>query len=456
MTPVPSHLRAAARFLAGLALLVPALACSRAVPFPAGPHPIVVVDVDSLRADHLGCYGYGRPTSPSVDALAREAVRFEWAFSAAPETGPAQASLLTGLYPTSHGLTADGGRLADGVDTLAELLKGRGYTTAAFVDGGFMSPELGLGQGFTTYESSRGGGLAEVGPKALEWLRAHARESFLLLVHTYDAHVPYAPREPYRGQLLAGVAPPSAGFEPSPERLEAVNRALAAGAPQPLPAADLAYTGALYDGEIRMVDAWVGELMAELRRLKLDRRATVVLVSDHGEELQEHGRLLHETLAAAVTRIPLLIRLPGGQKAGVVGKVVGGVDLAPTLLQLAGAPIPAVAQGRSLVPLILGASTPPYRALGESALLGGQRFAALDDYRLLLWKAGDRAELYNFREDPLEQHDLAATEEQRVQVLRRQLTTWEEEVARTTFGAGAAQPLGEDTLKQLKSLGYVQ
>ncbi len=445
-----------------LAVAALGAACGRRpAPFPNGPHPIIVVDVDSLRADHLGCYGYGRPTSPSLDALAAEAVRFEWAFAQSPQTGPSQASLLTGLYPGSHGLLANGDRLVDEVETLAEALAGHGYQTAAFVDGGFLAPELGLGQGFASYVSSQGGGLDEVGPKALEWLRAHARESFLLLVHTYDPHPPHAPPEPYRSQLLAGVGEPSAGFEPTPERLEQAMRAWQdatppAGAPGPLAANDLEYTKALYDGEIRRVDAWVGELVAELRRLGLDRTATLVVVSDHGEAFQEHGRLLHDTLHATVTRVPLLIRLPGGQKAAVVGKTVEVVDLMPTLLELAGAPVPAVVQGRSLVPLILGTATPPFRAFGETPLGGGQRYAAIDSYRLLLWQDGDRAELFDLGRDPLEQVDLAAAEPERAAVLRRQLEAWQEEVKRTSFGAGAAQPLADQTLEQLKSLGYVQ
>jgi arylsulfatase A-like enzyme len=255
---------------------------------------------------------------------------------------------------------------------------------------------------------------------------------------------------------VAGLAPPSPGFEPTVERLEAVNRAFAAGAPEPLAVNDLAWATALYDAEVHRVDAFVGELVAELRRLGLDRRATVVLVSDHGVELGEHGRLLHESLHVEVARVPLILRLPGAQKAAVVGKTVETVDLVPTLLELTGTPVPAAVQGRSLVPFLLGIATPPYRAFGETGLDGGCRFASLDDYRLLAWATGDRVELYNLGPDPLEQQDLAAAEPQRIEVLRRQLAEWQTRVAQTAFGPGAAQPLAEDTLKQLKSLGYVQ
>jgi arylsulfatase A-like enzyme len=353
-------------------------------------------------------------------------------------------------------VTANGGRLAAAVETLAETLAGRGFATAAFVDGGFMAPELGLAQGFQTYRSGSGGGVAELGPQALEWLEANAERPFLLLVHSYDPHAPYAPSEAERAPFVAGLAPPSPGFEASVERLEAVNRAYQAGVPAPLAGPDLAWATALYDAEVRRVDSFVGELAAELRRLRLDRTATVVLVSDHGEAFQEHGMLLHESLHAEVTRVPLIVRLPGAQKVAVVSKTVETVDLAPTLLELAGAPVPAAVQGRSLVPFLLGTATPPYRAFGETGLGGGSRFAALDDYRLLAWGSGDRVELFDLGQDPLEQRDLAAAEPQRVEVLRRQLAEWQAEVARTAFGAAAAQPLAEDTLKQLKSLGYVQ
>ena len=423
---------------------------------PAGPHPILILDIDSLRADHLGCYGYERETSPNIDALARESIVFEWAFGQAPGTAPSHASLLSGLYPTTHGMVDESTRLPEAVVTLAESLSEHGYATAAFVDGGYLGSEFGFDQGFTVFDNSRGAGLETVVPRAIDWLREHADENFLLLIHSNDPHVPYAPPAPYREVFAADLEPPTAGFEPVPERMEAVRTSLRAPNPQPLPPNDLEYARALYDGEIRLVDDWVGRLMDVVRELGLDRRATIVLVSNHGQEFQEHDDVLHEQLYTTVTRIPLILRLPLGRKAGRLTEIVEGVDLMPTLLELAGAAIPTPVQGGSLVPLIRNQGRPPYLAFGESPYLGRQRFVAMGGYRLILTRESGKAELYHLDEDPLELNDLGAIDSERVRVLLSRLDEWEERIAGASYDPEEQQSLDEDTLEQLKSLGYVQ
>ena len=419
-----------------------------------GARPIILLDIDSLRADHLGCYGSSRATSPNIDALAADAVRFEWAFSQAPDTAPAQASLLTGLYPSSHGLVDQLHRLPDEAQTLAEMLVAHGYATAAFVDGGFLSEEFGFAQGFDVYDNSRGEGLATIGPKVLEYLRAHAAEPFLLVVHSYDPHPPYDPPEPCRSRMLEGLGPPGEGFDASLQALEAARAALAAEPPRPLPASDLERLEALYDGEVCHVDSWVGRILDQVRELGLDRRAVIVLASDHGQEFQEHGLLLHDGLYSTVTRVPLLLRLPAGEHAGVVPKIVETVDVVPTLLDLVGVEIPAAVQGASLLPLIRGQGTPPYLAFGERA--GGHAFVALGAFRMVLDGATGQAELYNFLEDPLELTDLAAAEPKRVEVLKLHLEAHRQRLADASLGAEGGGQLGQDTLEQLKTLGYVQ
>jgi arylsulfatase A-like enzyme len=392
---------------------------------PSEPHPIIVLDICTLRADHLGCYGYERDTSPQIDALARESIRFEWAFSQAPNTAPSQASIFTGLYPATHGMVSDDARLPEEATTLAEALTEQGYVTAAFVDGGYLSGEFGLDQGFQHYDNSRGVGLSEIGPKAIAWLEEHASENFLLLVHTYDAHAPYSPPKSHYDLFLEGT---SDGLE---------------------------HDKAMYDAEIRYVDDWIGRIMTKVRDLGLDERATVVLVSDHGEEFMEHGTLLHDTIYSTVTRVPIMVRLPGGRNAGVISSIVETIDLMPTLLELAGAPPPPGIQGQSMLPLISGQGQPPYLAFGESAFFGGQRFVAMGGYRMILTADGDGAELYNLLADPLELNDISAAEPDRVEVLRRKLDSWEEMVARSALGQETA-PLDDETLEQLRSLGYVQ
>jgi len=417
---------------------------------PADAPPIVLIDLGTLRADHLGAYGYGRPTSPEIDALAAEAVLFEWAFSQAPNTAPSLASTLTGLYPATHGMRSGENRLPDEAVTLAEALAEHGYATAAFVDGGYLSAGFGFDQGFLHYESSGGGGLEEIGPKALAWMKENASKPFFLMVHSYDVHAPYDPPADLRDTFLADLDSPVEGFEASTERLDAAH-----SGEQPLTESELEHIKALYDAGILHVDAWVGKLMGELRALGLDEKAIVVVVADHGEAFMEHGALLHDTPYTPVTRVPLLIRLPGAEHTGTVAQVVETLDLTPTLLDLAGAPMPPGIQGESLVPLMRGEGRPPYLAFGESIAGGGQRYVAMGGYHLIVHDDSGNAELFAFEIDPLEQNDLAAAEPERVEALLQRLEELDQMVAGAVLGQEEA-PMDDETLEQLKSLGYVQ
>ena len=457
------------RLLAALVLaatLAGGWACGRGRPAPSSPrtgpgYPIIIFDVDTLRADHLGCYGYSRDTSPRLDALAKESVRFEWAFSQAPNTPPSQTSILTGLYPSTHGMIGDEDRLDDKVTTLAEVLSREGFQTAAFVDGGYLSAVFNIGQGFDLYESEEGQGLAVSGPRAAQWLRKHADEPFLMLVHTYDVHTPYDPPKPYHSMFLDGLQAPSPGFEASVAQMEGARHA-GWRTKDPLSEADVEWAKALYDGGIRYADSKFGELLDVVHELGLDEKAILVLISDHGEEFQEHGSVEHEKLYATVTRIPLLIRLPGGRGARVVSDVVESIDLMPTLLALERIPVPAEVEGRSLLPLLEGKELAPRAAVAESSLLGEQRAVTLGTYRMLYRKTPRRSqhaeELYAYREDPLEQHDVANEHGDQIAALEKALARWRELLAsRHSFAAGSPQGnhLNPETEKQLRALGYL-
>ena len=424
-------------------------------PFALPPGPIVVLDLDTVRADHLGTYGYSRDTTPWIDALATESLLFEWAFSQAPNTPPSQASILTGLYPSSHGMVRDEDRVPQAVTTLAEAFRAQGYATAAFVDGGYLSADFGFDQGFEVYDDNRGAGMAQIAPRAVDWVRQHADQPFLLLIHTYDAHTPYAPPEPYRSMFLEGLDPPSAGFEPDAQQLEAVRRAIYSDPEARLGAADLAFTKARYDGGLRYLDNWVHAFLDSLRGLGVYERATIVVLSDHGEEFQEHGSLLHEKLYSTVTRIPLIFRLPGGHASRRVTEVVESIDVMPTLLDLHGIAPPSGIQGRSLVPLMRGQASGPYRAIGESPFRGRQRFLASKDVRALLTADTGAIELYDFREDPLEQHDRAAERPETVQRIRAQLERWQSLIDRSRVAADDESTVDPETLEQLRALGYL-
>lgn len=420
------------------------------------PTAVLLIDIETMRPDHLGAYGYGRPTSPNIDAFAKSAFQFDWAFSQAPMTGPSQATILTGLYPSSHGMVDEGSKLSDEANTLAEILRLRGFKTAAFVDGGYLSEGFGLEQGFDEYDNSHGEGFASIGPKVKAWLTENGNTNFFLLVHSYDAHTPYNPPEPHRTALLDGVEKPASGFEPTAEAMEGIRVAALGADPTPLDPVELEYAKSLYDGEIRFVDEWVGKIVAQIDQLGLAPRTLVVLLSDHGEEFQEHGSVLHEKLYSTVTHVPLLVRLPGGDAARRIPHVVELADVMPTILDVVGAEIPAYVQGESLVPIIRDLGQPPYLAFSETPFFDGWRAVAMGGYHMLVGGDPERTELYYLAEDPTEQKNIAADEPDRAAVLSRYLAGWVEKVEGFTYAGGEAANVGEETLDQLKSLGYVQ
>ncbi|MEM6453875.1 MAG: sulfatase [Acidobacteriota bacterium] len=446
--------QAAAALLLALGLLT---ACGDAPPVDERPFPgpIIVFDIDTLRADHLATYGYHRSTSPRINVLASESTRFEWAFSQAPNTGPSHASTFTSLYPSTHGVTYNGARLPDAATTLAEVLTEAGYRTAAFVDGGMMLPDFNIDQGFDTYVVNDWGGLYTAGPQILDWLHEHADEArFFLWIHTYDVHADYAAPEPFREHFTGGITP-TPGFEPTAPALEAIRKSHFTPHPRQLSANDLAFTRARYDGCIRYVDAWIGRFLDAMEPRGLLDRATIVLMSDHGEEFQEHGSLQHEKLYATVTRIPLLIRPPGGMAPRVVPQVVRAIDLMPTLLDGAGLAAPEGMQGRSLLPLLRGETLRELPALSETTDFGHRRALTWNDRRLFVALENDGIELYDFRRDPLEQQNLASVEPARVAELVPIIQRWQDDVDRRGTPATDAPVLDDEALEQLRALGYV-
>jgi arylsulfatase A-like enzyme len=433
-----------------------AIGCGETKPENTFPEaPIIIIDIDTLRASHLGCYGYHRNTSPNIDTFAASAQKFNWAFAQAPNTPPSQASILTGLYPTTHGMIRDEDTIPEAVTTLAETLRDHGWETAAFVDGGYMAQKFGMDQGFNLYNDSEGRGLATIGPKASQWVSENGDSPFLLLIHTYDTHTPYAPKEPYRSLFIDEIDPPSPGFEPSAQAMETIRTSVWTDEPLSLPPNDLEYAKAMYDSEIRYVDTWVGSFLEHLADLGLDERSIIVVISDHGEEFQEHGSVLHEKLYTTVTHIPLIIGTPKGFPARAIESVVESVDLMPTLLDLVGVPVPSGVQGESLVPLMLGAEVEGI-AFGESPDFGVQRFAARAPFRFQLTGKRYITELYDFKQDPTEQHDLSEEFPLTVDQLYDEIKQWEKMTQEAAKRYEREQvPLDESTRDQLEALGYL-
>ena len=303
------------------------------------PPNIVVYLIDTLRPDHLGCYGYGRKVSPCIDEFAREAVLFEQVQAQSCWTKTAVATLFTSLLPPQHGAFDFGDRLPAKLTTLAEQLRLHGYRTQGWTANVYVSDTFGFEQGFDHYECLGGAGSHQIHEKVVAWLnRSSQKDSpFFLYIHSMDPHAPYDPPAAFRS--VAGVIqdhelrdiPHQARQKPTDEGWKK----------------RLNLAKVLYDDEIRCNDHAFGLLMQELKARKLYDNTIVVLLSDHGEEFLEHGYMGHiNSLYQELLTVPWLLKLPGGEGAGTrVGELWQQIDLAPTLLQQAGLPIPAAMQG---------------------------------------------------------------------------------------------------------------
>ncbi len=343
---------------------------------------LVLVSVDALRADRLSLYGHDRPTSPSIDRWARQrAAVFEQVVAAAPWTLPAHVSMLTGLDAVRHGVNHDVGdaRRPTGpsptaaLEMLAETLRRAGFATAAFTGGGYVHPRYGLAQGFDRYASwpdrSDDAAELEVGvDRSLEWIARRSDERFFLFLHTYAVHDPYRPWSPHLGRvapehggtfdqvaIVTDPPDPADGFR---QRNRFVVRNRVVGQ-RPVEDVDLPLVRALYDAGVGHADEQVARLLAGLERIGVRERTVVVLTSDHGESLGEHGRVGHVDLTDEALLVPLVIEVPGGRGAGVrVAEQVRQVDLAPTLLELLGVQGPAGLDGVSLTAALDGGPVP--------------------------------------------------------------------------------------------------
>jgi arylsulfatase A-like enzyme/glycosyltransferase involved in cell wall biosynthesis len=418
--------------LLALALLVGA--CGKEKPVAAAGKPNVLIFLaDTLRADHLGCYAYPRPTSPQIDAFAASATRFKHAYAQAPRTVASHASLFTSTYPAVHGAWNRGHAeegtdgplpsLSEKADTLAEVLARAGYDTAAFCDGGWLQRKRGLAQGFESFES-RFKGAADRVSSALGWLkkRSSSDAPFFLFVHTYEVHTPWLP-EPELLELFAGnyqgklrgvmaqarewVAAGHASKNPIMETHEKFFEPLL----EELSAEDIQFVKAVYDADVRVVDREFARLLAGLKAMGLDQDTLVVFTSDHGEEFGEHGNWEHVQVYEECLRVPLIVRLPGQSEGQVRSETVELVDVMPTLLGELGLPVPAAAQGRAL-DLRKGSSEEPVRELWAETNEPLQQIAwRRGPLKVLLHTDQEgRSEVYDLSVDPHEARDLAAGE----------------------------------------------
>lgn len=320
---------------------------------------VILVSIDTLRADHVGAYGYDRATTPALDALAKDGALFLNTYASSPWTLPSHATLLTGTEAVHHKVRYEDERLDPGRATLADLMRSAGYFCGASTGGGFLSPAYGFSKGFSSYEMGQGDiagpRLAEAAARAaISWLRANADKEFFLFLHTYQVHSPYYSPPPYDAMFTG----PSAKWKKF-DTVEDLGGKLAFF--KALTEDERRNVVGLYDGEIRYTDdALIGPVNAELKRLGLYDGTFIVVLSDHGEEFYEHGSWGHShNVYDESLKVPLVMKFPGSRPAGTkLAPAVRLTDVLPTILEEAGVPFdPAAFDGRSLRPVIDGRET---------------------------------------------------------------------------------------------------
>ena len=388
---------------------------------------LLLVTIDTLRADRLGCYGYPKIETPNLDSIARRGVLFENAVAPAPLTAPSHASMMTGLNPTVHKVRNTGGFVLLPSDTtLAKVLQDQGWDTAAFVGSSVLKRRFGFNQGFSVYDDEMptlATGSAEVEPerrasevvdRAIKWLDTQSGKPFFLWVHVYDPHFPYDPPPPFREK----------------------------------------YADRPYDGEIAYTDQELGRLFESVARKSKPENTLTAVLSDHGESLSEHGEYTHGVfLYDATLRIPFLLAggpVPAGLR---IKQQARAIDLLPTLLELTGGKVPPGVQGTSLVPAFSGKEVPTVYSYAETLFPKfNMGWAELRGMRTNRWKyiRAPKPELYDLAQDPTETTNVIASHPAEARDLEARLKA----VSATTEKVAPAA-MDPRTLQQLKSLGYL-
>lgn len=435
---------------------------------------VILVSIDTLRADHLGVYGYGRDTSPAIDLFTENAIVFENAIAQAPWTLPSHVSMLTGLYSTRHGVVNMAPQIPNSTLTLADILHEMGYKTYAFTDGGYVAKRFNY-HTFDVFDDTGDHNGRNYG-KMINWLGNHSNETFFLFWHDYQPHYPYAPPEEYdvfSDENYSGIVNtfPGEDDQVCDEINVSVEREWCNTKTgyyynlilDNLTEDDLAHVKDMYDGEILAVDAKFQGLVNLLEERGILDKTLIVFTSDHGESFAErdsHKRIGHTLMYEEVLRVPLIIKVPSMRKQIRVAPVVESIDIMPTVLDLLGLGVPAGLDGESLIKRVGDDS-----AYSENFGEGGD----MDDYsirngnlKLIFYKRmenpefrerrkKDEYEFYNLGKDPLEQKNIYGLNTSDETQLNEMLYAKIQGNMNITEKAN----LDEETIKRLQNLGYL-
>lgn len=430
-------------------LLIPvafALYVSRPVPRCIDCNVILIL-IDTLRADHLGCYGYERETSPNIDNLALESIVFANAISQSAWTAPAVASMWTGLLPSKHRMLyfKNHGKLRAKLPTLAGIMKSNGYETISYNGAGFVSAKLGFGSGFDIYES-RSDRFRKNIDASVEWIRTNPGKRFFLFLHGYDVHRPYDMKDynifyDYKGKYN-------------------LRHFCVKYAPKIKTDDDLKYIVSQYDAGIRYVDHILGEFFETLRSEGLLEETILIVTSDHGDEFYEHGNCDHvKSVYEELIQVPLIIRVPGFDSARIEHQVPASTSMLPTILDMVGIKDEAAVEQNSLVQFFTKMSFSfPFVVSETGWSIKGRgrkywRCVRTDKWKQIYFKnvrARETYELYDLAHDPGEKKNVADAYPDVFSRLKERMFDVEigEEPAER-------EALDEETLEQLKALGYM-
>lgn len=430
---------------------------------------VILVVIDALRADHLGCYGYSvRETSPAIDALAKQSYVFSNAFSASSWTRSAVASTLTGLSPLEHGILSENPQhiLSEDIFTIQKFFKTKGYVTGAVVS----NPHYAFGFLHQIDQAYIGADLNY--DHAITWIDKQRHNPFFLLIHNNDPHDPYSLHEEFGFIQNVGLTDSEYDLKNLlPTRRDGAQIACNSPLNQPviLPNEALQKLIALYDGEIRFADHHFSRLMRYLKDTRLRDNTIVIVTSDHGEEFLDHGGYWHGcTLYDEVLHVPLIISLPGQNSGRVIDQNVGTIDLLPTLMHLVNGKLPQDRfTGKSLLPLIKGNHWSEKPIFSATQFRGPLQYSWINgDYKLIKYASGDIIGLFDLKRDPKETDNLKDTHPQLLRTLDQTLMSFVHHTADAKYtdysnreqrDISTVPSASSSTLKEdLQSLGYVQ